>query len=188
MGHKGQFKVINIVGKRFGKLVVVEFLGVKKRPKGIEKRSYWKCLCDCGNFREVAVSDLQKVKCCRKCIGHPDQAARDAYGSYKATAKGRSLSFNLTFDEFLQISSQNCYYCNNVPSNTYRHRWGIQNHFIYQGIDRLNNNVGYELDNIVPCCEICNKAKRDLTIEQFNSWIYQLAVHQNLIPKSRDIW
>ena len=37
-------KCIDLTGKRFGKLVVIE------RAKGVFNHAYWKCQCDCGNI------------------------------------------------------------------------------------------------------------------------------------------
>ena len=40
----------NLIGKRFGKLIVLE-LAYKKRANSVKKHNnyYWKCRCDCGN-------------------------------------------------------------------------------------------------------------------------------------------
>ena len=35
------------------------------------------------------------------------------------------------------------------------------------GIDRFDNQFGYESTNSVPCCEQCNKIKRDLSGQDF---------------------
>ncbi len=46
--------LINLTGKRFGKLKVI------KRGKGkIKWVAYWKCLCDCGKISSVASSHLR---------------------------------------------------------------------------------------------------------------------------------
>jgi hypothetical protein len=35
------------------------------------------------------------------------------------------------------------------------------------GLDRINNNLGYSLDNVLPCCGNCNKIRQDkLTVEE----------------------
>jgi hypothetical protein len=41
----------------------------------------------------------------------------------------------------------------------------------YNGLDRVDNNRGYEKDNIVPCCETCNKAKLQMSLGEFLNWI-----------------
>jgi len=45
----------------------------------------------------------------------------------------------------------------------------------YQGIDRINNNVGYESGNCVPCCNICNRAKLNRDKNAFIQWGLNLA-------------
>lgn len=37
----------------------------------------------------------------------------------------------------------------------------------YNGIDRLNPNIGYQKDNCVSCCTICNYMKHTLQKEDF---------------------
>jgi hypothetical protein len=44
----------NILNKRFGKLLVVKFLGSKN------KKIYWECQCDCGNTKQYHTAELTK--------------------------------------------------------------------------------------------------------------------------------
>jgi hypothetical protein len=45
------------------------------------------------------------------------------------------------------LINKSCYYCSN--------KLGTKT--IYgAGLDRLNNDLGYELNNVVPCCTFCN--------------------------------
>lgn len=46
-------KIINIVGKRFGRLKVIELVGRK------HKEALWKCQCDCGNIVNVSSYSLR---------------------------------------------------------------------------------------------------------------------------------
>jgi hypothetical protein len=46
-------RFIDLTGKRFGRLVVIEYLG---RPK--PSRHMWLCKCDCGNTREAMGGEL----------------------------------------------------------------------------------------------------------------------------------
>ena len=39
--------------------------------------------------------------------------------------------------------------------------------FIYNGIDRVDNLMGYTLNNVVACCKNCNTMKKDLNKEEF---------------------
>lgn len=53
MGLTRQPKVVDLTGKRYGKLVVLELDHVEK------SRRYWKCQCECGNTTVVRESNLQ---------------------------------------------------------------------------------------------------------------------------------
>jgi hypothetical protein len=61
--------------------------------------------------------------------------------------------------------------------------------YIYNGIDRVNNNFGYLIDNCVTCCTNCNVAKMARTQEEFNSWnqrVYEHKVMTGQIKPSLD--
>jgi hypothetical protein len=50
--------------------------------------------------------------------------------------------------------------------------------YAYNGIDRVDNFKGYEIDNCVPCCYICNYAKRDMSKDQFLAWVKRIYMNQ----------
>lgn len=75
------------------------------------------------------------------------------YHEYKKSAKRRNLTFNLIESDCLQYFNTLCYYCNNPIK-------GI-------GIDRVDNEIGYELSNLVPCCYRCNIMKHTSNQEDF---------------------
>jgi len=45
------------------------------------------------------------------------------------------------------------------------------------GIDRIDSQLGYNKENCLSCCEICNKAKRDLSLTEFVKWIDRIKNH-----------
>jgi hypothetical protein len=47
--------------------------------------------------------------------------------------------------------------------------------YVYSGLDRVDNTVGYTLDNVVPACKACNHAKVDMSYAEFTAWIARLA-------------
>lgn len=55
-------KLINLVGQRFGKLVVIERDVTKKG-------TYWICKCDCGNIISTRVDTLTRAKNPKQCCG-----------------------------------------------------------------------------------------------------------------------
>lgn len=88
------------------------------------------------------------------------------FGRYKYQAEQRGLSFTLTFEEFEQYYRKNCFYCNSEVETI--------------GLDRVNNDVGYELGNVVSCCWMCNSMKHAFTQEVFLQQIKKIYTHQIL--------
>ena len=44
----------------------------------------------------------------------------------------------------------------------------------YNGIDRIDSTKGYFNDNVVSCCKVCNRAKSNLSLEDFKQWAANL--------------
>lgn len=100
---------------------------------------------------------------------------------YKRRCKRKGLNFNLDYDSFKNLILQNCHYCGQEPSNLGR-KTNLNNRLIkrfngqfnYNGIDRVNNDLGYSLDNVVPCCKLCNTMKFTLSKKQFLKQIQRI--------------
>lgn len=81
--------------------------------------------------------------------------------------------FNLSLEEYSNLVHDNCFYCGNEPSidNTWNKSGKrlTQSNEIYtcNGIDRVDPNKGYYLENCVPCCTTCNRMKSDLDTNTF---------------------
>lgn len=71
-------------------------------------------------------------------------------------AEERKISFSLEFKHAMELTLGNCYYCNQSPDDEY-----------INGIDRLDNNQGYNINNVVTCCRDCNFAKGIANLETF---------------------
>lgn len=107
------------------------------------------------------------------------------YRSYQIGAKNRNHKFNLSFDDFDKIISQNCYYCGEEPKiadsdfiikRGDTHQYPIK----YNGIDRLNPKLGYSIENCVPCCQKCNYMKHIMTEEEFYKQIIKVYNNKKL--------
>jgi hypothetical protein len=72
----------------------------------------------------------------------------------------RDCSCTITFEDWLKLSQQRCFYCNSLPNQ--KHKM-----FIYNGLDRVDSTKNHNIDNVVPCCWSCNCAKSNKTIEEF---------------------
>ncbi|AGF85359.1 hypothetical protein QJ854_gp423 [Moumouvirus goulette] len=82
-------------------------------------------------------------------------SVKNKYTLYQYYAKIKGYDFKLTKDEFKNLVESDCYYC------------GCQREKYLNGIDRLNNNEGYNIENTVTACKICNNMKNSLNESTF---------------------
>jgi hypothetical protein len=177
-------KVKNLIGIRVGRLVV-QSRNIEQQLKLNSKSAYWNCVCDCGKEAVVCGGSLLRknatqscgcyaIECCKNRktnIGEFGEASfNEAYGIYKSNAAAREYAFNLTIEQFREITGKNCFYCGLPPSNVVKSNCG-NGDYIYNGIDRVDNTVGYIESNCVSCCFICNRSKCGMTAEEFLVWV-----------------
>lgn len=180
----------DLTGKIFNRLTVLGFSHYKQLKN--RRADYWDVRCTCNNTKKVMGNSLvtSGVRSCgcllkesystlgertrkRNLLPEGESSFNNILSSYKDRAKRKSLKFSLTKDEFKALILGNCQYCGSEPKNILRKK--KQNGFIvYNGVDRLDNSKGYIKENCVTACEICNKAKRDLNLEEYLSWIQKL--------------
>ncbi len=91
----------------------------------------------------------------------------------------RNYENRLTTDEWLYLTQQPCFYCGEPPTPT--RVGGCSDVILYNGIDRVDNTVGYTLGNCVSSCYCCNRMKGVLTLNEFVKHINKLHSHlQNI--------
>ena len=168
-----------IIGKKINKLLVLEVLGVNSR-----NREVLKCLCDCGTITASMYHTLvnnQTTSCgCLKArnnrekdykrrFSDKDLCVKYKYKNYGFGAKKRNLEFILTINEFEKLIFNNCYYCNSKPNNIFKIKFKRNKDAIcyYNGIDRIDNKVGYIITNCISCCSICNFMKSKMLQNEF---------------------
>lgn len=170
-------QAIDISSQRFGRLTAVE-----KTGKNSGTNIIWRCLCDCGKECLVNTSALRtgKTSSCgclskeltklRSKKNNYSSSFNALYSLYKGKAKSRGIDFTIDIDSFYKLVTSNCSYCNKEPSKLKTHK-KYDNVFIYNGIDRVDNDLGYVDGNCTPCCDVCNYAKRQMSVDSFKSWI-----------------
>lgn len=146
-------RAINITGERFGRLVAIGPVGVKRR------QICWECLCDCGNLAVVRLSNLrngtaQSCGCLHREITgairrtHGKSHSRvfyiwvaikqrcsnpnnKAYKNYGGRGISMCAEWRESFDSFFAYVSQ-------LPN------FGVKGYTL----DRSDNNRGYEIGNM----------------------------------------
>ncbi len=177
---------------RYGRLVVKEHRGKDKRGKHL-----WLCKCDCGNEKVVVADNLSsnKSKSCG-CLKAEFLAKKgNQFGLYKdrdlAMLKvqyshlkrrhnqNKMVGELIDFEIFRTLSKEVCKYCGlkyskvieDRQNETKKGKLNSKHILRINGIDRINNLIGYTKENSVACCKYCNFAKHTMSENNFYKWI-----------------
>lgn len=151
-------------GEVFDKWTVQEYKGDGK----------YLCRCECGVVKKIPGSGLKDGTrtACRSCSSrHPDSGFREVLNRYKNNARHRGVEWELSEQQLRILVTSPCHYCG-LPSSMER------NGFVFNGVDRVDNSLGYTPDNSVPCCKVCNHMKHVLTEEEFLAHIKRIYEHR----------
>ncbi len=188
----------DIVNKKFDKLLVISYKGYKEVGRNKIKKKLYKVLCDCGIIKLVVRENLTcgTTRSCG-CVRH--QKLMDRHNEKrlpnglslwkyffnhhnKSNAKVRDILTELSLEDFISICSQDCYYCGKAP--TIKGCKNLHGTIPINGIDRIDNNIGYIKSNSRPCCEYCNRMKLDRTEEQFLNQVKAIYYNNLLTNKN----
>lgn len=172
------------VGDTVGHNKILKFLGA--RPSCGTSSKFWLIECRCGNVKEMNTRGINQKHACVLCgDSHPPHkrpkrykkgtAERFVLNRYRQNAKSRGYSWELDDDRAVELMRQNCAYCGQEPQNigktTGRYKEDPKTWFIHNGLDRIDNYGDYTLDNVVPCCWNCNKAKSNMPLSEWIAWL-----------------
>lgn len=177
---------VDLTDSKFNDITLIKHIGKDK-----EKNQIYLAKCICGNEFKIQGSDAKtgKIKSCGcgkfkhvvenylNDTNKPHQT--QLFASYKNASKKRGHQFELTLEEFIKLIEQECYYCGDSGSNIHSHFKRRKSSpkstkYLYNGIDRINNDIGYTKDNCVPCCKPCNISKHTLTQDYFIERAYKI--------------
>lgn len=181
-------KAIDILGRKFSFLTVIEKHGSK------DNKMYWKCKCDCGNTTIAAGRELRnghtKSCGCYQARIRSHLSRKTPFNFFRnrirKQAASRGYEFSITDEYVNELFQGNCYFCGSEPKSQvwYTHDSVT---YKYNGIDRLNNDVGYIYGNVVSCCANCNFAKRMLNEDEFLDLIEKIYMHRAVHRKRNSI-
>lgn len=146
-------KPINIVGKRFGRLVVI---GISHRDKF--KQVVWDCVCDCGNQCQAVGLYLRagKKRSCgclenenkEKILGNHFTHTLSHSPVYNMWKHMRARCMNKNDKRFKRYGGRGITICEEWDDPQVFYNWAVS-HGYKQGltIDRINNDGNYEPDN-----------------------------------------
>lgn len=177
----GKVNIKDVTGMKFNRLTALSF-----NPEKSGKTRYreWDFKCDCGKTITLRLSRAVDGRT-KSCGCYNDEKRRERatkapgvaalnqiYYMYKYNAKRRGIEFDLSKEEFYEIGSKNCYYCDVEPRMVH----GVSSIFYipFNGIDRTDSLKRYVRDNCVACCPTCNIMKNDSTLEEFKNQIVRI--------------
>lgn len=172
---------IDLTGLTFGKLTVLE----RSKNPALRKEAKWLCICECGRESIVFSSNLRtghttscgcNINRIEHILPRYEGFKNRIYISYQKSAIRRSISFLLLREEVIDLVTKNCFYCGIEPEDR-SCTTQYNGKFPHHGIDRVNNEIGYLLENCVSCCKTCNTAKKGMTHNNFLLWIKNAYLH-----------
>lgn len=153
----------DLTGEQFGKWKVIDRI-----PRSEAKHNQiWQCRCECGTTRPLATRTLKQAhethSGCRKCAAPSAYSVGLRYRPFEAlyikasrSAKRDGHSFEITYENFLAIKEDCCHYCRSLLTWA---EYGTRKNGQAYNVDRMNNDQGYIVGNVVSCCKKCNHAK-----------------------------
>ncbi|AYV80927.1 MAG: divergent HNH endonuclease [Harvfovirus sp.] len=124
--------------------------------------------CKMCNFYKGSLDPLIFMKRCEHILTYqkiikgklhsdeiPDHTA-GPFNQYVSRAERKGFEFSLTEDDYNRLTKAICYLCGKKPSLTHTN-----------GIDRLDNTIGYNVENCRTCCGDCNFMKNEYSFDEF---------------------
>ncbi len=113
---------------------------------------------------EIKSKDYYLVKhsgLCRSCCVKK-KPFEHLYNKFLNSAKFEKHNVSITFDNFLSFTEKKeCHYCHiDLVWTPYLYENSKYKTGAYL-LDRMDNSIGYSMDNIAQCCTKCNIAKSD---------------------------
>lgn len=189
-------KIINLVGKKFGKLTVIEMSNERSNSGQIK----WNTICDCGNNHTVTGDSLRgkKSKSCGCLLKNfvpknknPNRKEaiikRLYYKNIIQESKNNERIYDISLEDFENLILAPCFYCGITGYNKIEDKFNQKNKeknhlssniiLFCNGIDRINSDIGYIKSNVVTCCKRCNYAKNSMSINEFYKLIKLIYEH-----------
>jgi len=174
--RKSNPKIQNLIGQRFGKLLVLTRIGQTAT-----------CICDCGNTLEKCVYDLKRsgTRMCHECKNKIiseknwkgyEEISGDVWWRLVSSAKKRNLEFNISMQDIWELYLKQNRKCalSGVDIQFARARHKSE---ITASLDRIDSSKGYTIDNIQWIHKDLNRMKLDTSVELFVKWCKLVTLH-----------
>jgi hypothetical protein len=140
----------------------------------------------CGKEFKRRGSQIKRARSCgclRGVRNDPGITGRNiVLHEYRNGASARGLEFSLSVEQFVSIQAQPCFYCGSEPTRVkvLSKTKSTRSKYVYNGIDRVDNALGYVAGNCVSCCTRCNVSKGPMSQEAFIAMAQAIAAKHPL--------
>lgn len=175
-------------GKKFNYLTALERTDFR-----YHRIALWKFKCDCGNEKilnpyQVRNGHIKSCGCKQNELRSKARRLPDGEGSFRGllrsyirSAEKRNIYFGLSEEQFRNFTTQNCFYCGCSPSRPHHQKGTNTLPYNFNGVDRVDNELGYTFSNCVPCCGTCNLMKGTLSYEKFMSQMKTILEYRRVL-------
>lgn len=189
-----------LTGHKYGKLTMLEFLGMSTNEKKLGP--LYRVKCDCGkilndfNARGITITNNPTRSCgCnrkgpRKRI-YTEATKKSCYTKFLYAVKERAgqgmASDSWDIETWFSKCSMPCYYCGKIDIRNFTrtNRWykafteeELKKYDLkINGLDRADSSKGYLFSNSRPCCYRCNVMKSDQNEADFYAHVLAIANH-----------
>lgn len=131
------------IGERYGMLTIIGY------DHKIRTRTYWKCLCDCGNTRVVAIDHLRRLEttdcgCTRKHIPTATKHGMSCSRLYTIWSLMKARCSNKNRPEYKYYGGRGIRVCDEWQEFEPFSKWALDNGYTNKlTIDRIDNNGNY---------------------------------------------
>lgn len=102
-------------------------------------------------------------------------AIKSVFRSYRHRCKKRNIEWNISFEVFYSLVLSECAICGKKPSNKSKRKDIVNCFSLYNGIDRIDNAIGYVEGNVRACCKLCNAMKSNLKEKVFKKHLIRIS-------------
>lgn len=180
-------RVVDLTGRRFGKLVVLERAG-----SAADGHAAWRCRCDCGNETVVTGAHLRKGEttscgCWKRELSSTHGMSRGRLYHIWVGMKKRILNKNATI--FKHYGGRGISICDEWRNDFCAFRdWALTNGYAESlSIDRIDNSKGYSASN---CRWVTRKLqsnnRRSNRLVSFMGEAYTIAEWAEILGIGRD--
>lgn len=171
-------KIKNIKNEKFGRLTVVKFI------KRADRKTYWECICDCGNTIITTQNNLQRgsTKSCGCLFKEGNNKKNNLSNSrlYHIWRNMKARCYRKNSSSYKNYGAKGIIVCEEWKNNFMTfYNWAIANGYDDNlTIDRIDNNRMYEPNN-------CRWTTRK---EQNNNTSRNVYITFNGITLTRNQW